>query len=99
TLEARLREHAHDFRAQGWAHTITSRRAFQAGDSVAARAAASDAIERYPLEPTLRMLLGDVYESQGRLADAIESWSHAEQLAEATVWVDPGARQVTALSR
>ncbi len=98
-LEARLREHSHDFRAQGWTHTITSRRAFRDGDFVAARAAASDAIERYPLEPTLRMLLGDVHERQGRLADAIDSWTHAEQLAEPTVWVDPGARQVTALSR
>lgn len=88
-----------DFRAQGWKRAIEARLHSAAGKLVDARTSATQAVERYPFEPTLRLILGDIHEQTGRFAEASESWQLATQLAGAGVWVTPEARRIQALIR
>lgn len=95
-LAAELAEHSHDFRAVGWLKAIEARRALDIEDMVTARTRASEAIEQYATEPTMRLLIGDVHHSMGRLSDAMESWSLAGELAEPYIWLEPDYRRATA---
>lgn len=98
-LLAALSSVTDDFRAQGWKRAIEARMHSSAGRWVDARTSATQAVERYPFEPTLRLILGDIHEQTGRLAEASESWQLATQLAGAGVWVTPEARRIQALIR
>lgn len=94
-----LRDMDHDYRAQGWQRAIESVAALADGDDVAARTKATEAIDKYALEPTFRVMLGDAHDRLGRLSDAVESWSIAEELAYPYPWVEPGEKKVAALLR
>lgn len=96
---AKLTERDTDFRALGWLKAIEARSKLAAGDAVGARIQATSAIEQYALEPTFRLLMGDIHDRLGRSADAIESWSIAEDLAKPAIWPEPGIRRITALMR
>jgi|GEM_PF-4676253 len=98
-LRAKLEAFDYDYRSQGWLHAIAAARSLRDGEIVEARTKITEAIDRYTLEPTFRLLIGDVQDRSGRLSDALEAWSIAEELAEPFVWIEPGTRAVAALLR
>ena len=90
---------ADDFRAQSWKRAVEAMRLASDGKLVEARTSATQAVERYPYEPTIRFLLGNIHEQTGRLAEASEAWQLAMQLAGPGVWVTPEVRRIQALIR
>lgn len=98
-LTAGIESVQHEFRAKAWLDLLVAKRALNAGEAVEARAMVSKAIDRYPYEPTFRLIAGDVQAQLGRSGEAIESWALATDLAQPVVWTDPQFRRVAELLR
>lgn len=85
------------FRAKAWLDALAARSNLDSGNTVEARARATAAVERDPLEPTMRLILGDVLNALGRTGEALDAWEAATELAVPAIWLDPDVRRVTAL--
>lgn len=103
--EASLARIQHNFRAQGWLRMLASRKAFLDGEIVTARARALEAVERYVQEPAFHFYLGEIYNRQGRLSDAVDSWTLARDITlppqgssenQAALWTEPVIRAAEA---
>lgn len=96
-LQRELESVDFQFQAKSWLDALIARRALKEGDLVTARASLTTAIERHTFEPTLPVLLGDVFAQMGFPADAMESWREASLLVKPMVWPDPYIRWIGAL--
>jgi tetratricopeptide (TPR) repeat protein len=99
SLRSRLEQFEFDYRAQAWLRAIASVELLRDNVLVESRGKITEAIERYALEPTFRLILGNIHDRLGRSAEAMEAWAIAEQLAAPYPWVEPGSRKVALLLR
>jgi tetratricopeptide (TPR) repeat protein len=96
-LERELEAISYNYKAQAWSGMLLAKKAYDAGDLPAARAAINEAVERHEDEPTFRLLLGDVQNALGFTNEAKTAWEQASISAGSTPWSPPVVRRISAL--